>query len=32
MPKAESILVVEDKPALRFLIVEELEDAGYEVL
>lgn len=31
MSKAEAILVVEDEPVLRFLIVEELEDAGYEV-
>jgi CheY-like chemotaxis protein len=31
MPKAEAILVVEDGPALRFLLVEELEEAGYEV-
>lgn len=31
MPEAEAILVVEDEPVLRFLIVEELEDAGYEV-
>lgn len=31
MPKAEAILVVEDEPVLRFLLVEELEEAGYEV-
>ncbi len=31
MPEAEAILVVEDEPVLRFLLVEELEGAGYEV-
>ncbi|TWF41820.1 response regulator [Neorhizobium alkalisoli] len=31
MPKAEAILVVEDEPVPRFLLVEELEEAGYEV-
>ncbi len=31
MPKADAILVVEDEPVLRFLLVEELEQAGYEV-
>lgn len=31
MPKADAILVVEDDPVLRLLLVEELEQAGYEV-
>jgi CheY-like chemotaxis protein len=31
MPQAGVILVVEDEPVLRFILVEELQDAGYEV-
>jgi CheY-like chemotaxis protein len=31
MPSAETILVVENDPVLRFLLVEELEEAGYVV-
>jgi CheY-like chemotaxis protein len=31
MPSTETILVVEDDPVFRFLLVEELEEAGYEV-
>jgi len=31
MPQAKAILVVEDEPVLRYLIVEELEAASYDV-
>jgi two-component system, response regulator PdtaR len=31
MSEYETILVVEDEPVLRFLLVEELEEAGYNV-
>jgi len=31
MSQAGVILVVEDEPVLRFILVEELQDAGYEV-
>jgi CheY-like chemotaxis protein len=31
MPQAGVILVVEDEPVLRFILVEELQEAGYEV-